>query len=121
MSLSGKLDARGHPRLDLVLRGPFGYEQRNVVIDTGFTGAVGVPEAVADRLGLRGRGHRPTLLADGRLHMAPIYLLDVDWVNGTVIAEALETSGTEVLIGAGLLRGHQLAVDYGETQSVEIR
>jgi hypothetical protein len=35
--------------------------------------------------------------------------------------EALESDGDETLVGAGLLRGRQLLVDYGAAQAVEIR
>lgn len=49
-----------------------------------------------------------------------IFLIDVEWLDGTISAEAFESQSYEVLIGAGLLRGHVLSVDYGAARSVEI-
>ena len=98
MSLQGSLDARGHPRLPVVLRGPFGSTTVSAIVDTGFVSAISTPSSFAPRMGLLRRDVRPTLLADGSMSVVRIFL-----------------------IGVGLLRGHVLSVDYGATRSVEIR
>jgi len=121
MPLSGSIDARGHPRVEVVLRGPFGHDRVDGIVDTGFTRAVSVPEEWVTRLGLRRRTIRPTRLADGTLRTVQVYHIEIEWVTGPTLAEALESSLPDLLIGAGLLRGHQLVVDYGAAQSIEIR
>lgn len=121
MPLSGSIDARGHPRVKVVLRGPFGHSQVDAIVDTGFNGALSVPEQNVARLGLRKRTVRLTRFADGTLRTVPVYHIEIEWVDGATFAEALESNLPDVLIGAGLLRGHQLMVDYGPAQSLEIR
>lgn len=121
MSLLGSLDIYGRPRVWITLRGPFGIEQVEAIIDTGTTAAVSVSLALAQRLGLPRFNHKWVLGADGQVRQVTTYLADVRWVSGWEPAEALESGITEVLVGAGLLRGHELIVNYGPAQSVEIR
>ena len=121
MSLLGSIDARGLPRVPLLIRGPYGAETVSAIVDTGFTGAVSLSEDLVRRLGLRQRDARPTVLADGTLRLIRVYLVDVDWLGSTVTAVAFESRGPDATIGAGLLRGRELTIDYGTQQSVEVR
>lgn len=119
--MQGSLDARGHPRLALQLRGPLSSTTVQAIVDTGFTGALSIPSRWVTRLGLPQRDIRPTVLADGSYRVVRIYLIDIDWIGGVVTAEAFESASDEVLVGAGLLQGRLLTVDYGPARSVEIR
>ncbi|MGV3719554.1 MAG: hypothetical protein ACO1SX_01485 [Actinomycetota bacterium] len=80
-----------------------------------------MPEELAASLGLLRRGLRPVELADSALRMSRVYLIEIEWLAGPVKVEALTSNCGEVLIGAALLRGTKLAIDYGAEQSVEIR
>lgn len=105
----------------MVLRGPYGHHHAEAIIDTGFSGAVGVPREVARRLGLLRRGIKQLRGPDGIVRTTPCYSVEVAWVDGALRTEALETGIEEVLIGADLLRGRTLVINYGPEQSVEIR
>lgn len=121
MPLQGKLDARGHPRVDISVSGPYGSTVISAIVDTGFTVAIGIPSSVASKLGLRRWNVRPSILADGTLRSVTIYLLEVGWMGRQVTAEAWDSAGVDATIGAGLLQGLELRVDYGPARSVEIR
>jgi clan AA aspartic protease len=121
MRLEGSIDARGMPRVPITLRGPWGSENVEAVVDTGFTGSLSAPPGLIRRLGLRHHDNRPTVLANGSLFVAAVYLARLEWLDGEIIPEVMESYNSEVLIGARLLRGHVLHVDYGPAQSAEIR
>ncbi len=72
------------------------------------------------RLGLRNHNIRPSILADGSIRTVYTYLVDVDWLGNTLPCEAFATEAADATIGAGLLRGRKLFIDYGEPQLVEI-
>jgi clan AA aspartic protease len=91
------------------------------VVDTGFSGAASINADLIARLGLPLHNLRPTLTADGRLTTTRIYLADVEWLVGPEPVEVYESGIVDGMIGAGLLRGHQLLVDYGPAQAVEIQ
>ena len=119
--LQGSLDSRGLPRIGVWLRGPFGSETVSAVVDTGFTGALSLPAHLVRRLGLPRRSLRPTVLAAGTLRVVHTYLLDVIWFDAPVPVEVYLTDGPDATVGAGLLRGHVLTIDYGTAETVEIR
>jgi clan AA aspartic protease len=121
MSLSGSIDPVGHPRLNLTIRGPLGSEAVSVVVDTGFTGALGVTLPLVQRLGLLRSGVRPIELADGTIKVVPAYLAEVEWVQGPATVEALQSHSERFSAGARLLRGTELVINYSAAQSVEVR
>ena len=59
--------------------------------------------------------------ADGTMRAVPAYLIEVEWIGGPVTADALEANRQVFMIGAGLLRGNELHIDYGPALTVEIR
>jgi clan AA aspartic protease len=105
----------------VALRGPFGSTTVDAVIDTGFTGALSVPSALAVRLGLLRWSVTVGYGTDGQIRSTRVYLAEIEWTVGWMQAEAAENGIDLVLIGAELLRGHELLVNYGAAQSVEIR
>jgi clan AA aspartic protease len=109
------------PRVPITVRGPWGTESVQAAVDTAFTGALSAPSGLVRRLGLLRHSTRPTILADGSLHFAVVYSARLDWLDGEVTCEVMESQNADVLIGASLLRGYVLEVDYGPAQSVEIR
>jgi clan AA aspartic protease len=107
--------------VSLVLRGPYGHRQVDAIIDTGFLAVLSVPEEISLRLGLLARGIRPVMLADGALRMSRVFLIEIEWLGGPTSVEALTSNCGEVLIGAELLRGSEVVIDYGPLKTVEIR
>ncbi len=95
----------------LRLRGPGGAEAEvNAVVDTGYTGSLTLPDAVAIALGLMRRSGGQAVLADGSSRRFNTYAAEVEWSDSWrgVVASAL---GDEALVGMGLLAGHDLRVE----------
>ena len=119
--MRGKLDAFQRPRLQLRIRGPYGSTVFEAVVDTGFTGTLSLPPDVIQRLGLLRRNSRPMMAADGQVRVVATYAGEVAWGQGWMAVEVTAGFISEALIGAGLLRGSELRVDYGPARSVEVR
>lgn len=119
--LHGTIDPVGMPRVTVVVRGPHGSTRFEAIVDTGFTATLSLPGDSIRRLGLLRHSIRPSLFADGQYGVNYTFWGEVEWVDGWMSLEILENNLGEALVGAGLLRGRQLLVDYGAAQSVEIR
>ena len=109
--IRGAVNARLEAVVRLQVRGPDGAEfQVDAVIDTGYTGSLTLPEAVATSLGLVRRSGGRAMLADGSLRRYNSYAAEVEWGGSwrNLIASAI---GDEALLGMGLLAGHELRVE----------
>lgn len=120
MTARGEVNARREAVLRLRVRGPDGAETEvEAVIDTGYTGSLTLPAAVAAALGLeRGSGGQ-AVLADGSSRRFDTFAAEVEWGGGWrgVVASAL---GDEALVGMRLLEGHQLRLEAVPGGAVEI-
>lgn len=119
--LRGNLDPSGLPRVPIVIRGPFGTRRYDAIVDTGFDGTLALPGDEIQRLGLLRHGVRYMRSSNNQVGPTRTYWCEADWFNGWVGFEVLQAGVPEALVGAGLLRGHELVVDYGPSWSVEIR
>ena len=90
-------------------------------MDTGFTGTLSIPAHVIQSLGLLRYSIRLSTFADGGTGVTRTFWGEVDWIEGSVSIEVLEGSVPEAMIGAGMLGGHVLLVDYTDPGVVEIR
>jgi predicted aspartyl protease len=91
----------------------------DAVVDTGFTASLTLPPAVVAALGLARQSGGSGLLADGSLCPFNIYASEVDW-GGSWRPVLVWVVGDEVLLGMGLLAGHQLRVETVPGGAVEI-
>ena len=119
--LSGSLDPYGMPRVRLAVRGPYGSDYVDVIVDTGFGGTLSLPPDVIRKLGLLRHGTRLSVFADGSRSVTYTFWGEVEWLTGWMSLEILQGGSVEAMVGASLLRGHELVVNYGPAQSVEIR
>ena len=90
-----------------------------VVVDTGFTGFLTLPESVIDEIGLDTFGQRPAILANGELRMFDIYGAVIRWQGQERVAIVHESDGKS-LLGMALLTGNRLIVDAREAGDVSI-
>ena len=81
-----------------------------VVVDTGFTGYLVLPQAVISRLGLRFSGRRSVILASGEQSTVDAYGGIVSWHGRRRNVIVLESS-SESLIGMSLLSGSRVTLD----------
>lgn len=120
MTIRGAVSARLEAVLRLRVRGPAGTVAKfDAVIDTGYTGLLTLPTAVANALGLeRGMGGQATL-ADGSARRFDTFAAELEWGDGwrSVVVSAL---GDEVLVGMRLLAGHELRVQVAPGGTVEV-
>lgn len=119
--MKGHVDWLNRPMQPLTVRGPYGHEQGEAMIDTGFTNSLTLPSSVVQRLGLRRESIAPSRLADGSVANAYTYWVDVDWVDGPRRCIVFEVDLPEWLIGRSLLDGYLLEIDFGTTKKVEVR
>jgi predicted aspartyl protease len=83
------------------------------LIDTGFNGALELPEALRPLVKPRFQGTVYSILAGGQSLLEESYLVDFPFDGETVTAEAVFAPGTsEILLGTLLLDRHRLEIDF---------
>lgn len=90
-----------------------------VVIDTGFSGEVALPQRIVDQLSLVQKGSTDIRVADGRSANVKVYPLQIEWQGEFRSVEAICTDSFP-LIGMALLSGSRLCVNVEEAGEVEI-
>lgn len=118
--IRGTVTANREPVIRLRVRGPGGLvADVDLVVDTGFTGALVLPAAVVAALGLPWRSGGTAVLADGSTHQTDYYEAELEWGPGWVAVLAMSV-GPEALLGMRLLARHRLTVEGSPGGSVEI-
>jgi clan AA aspartic protease len=118
--IRGAVTANREPVVRLRVRGPAGaVADMDLVVDTGFTGALVLPAAVVAGLGLPWRSGGTAVLADGSTHQTDYYEAELEWGPGWLPVLAMSV-GPESLLGMRLLAGHRLVVEGSPGGSVEI-
>ncbi len=118
--IRGTVNANREPVVRLRVRGPGGVvADVDMVVDTGFTGALVLPAAVVAALGLPWRSGGTAVLADGSTQQTDYYEAELEWGPGWLSVLAMSV-GPEALLGMRLLAGHRLAVEGSPGGSVEI-
>ena len=95
------------------------FRSIEVVVDTGFTGFLTLPESVIGQVGLDTFGQRPAVLANGELRMFNIYGAIIRW-QGQERAALVHESDGKSLMGMALLAGNRLVLDATEDGDVSI-
>ena len=95
------------------------FRSIEVVVDTGFTSFLTLPESVIDEIGLDTFGQRPAILANGEMQMFNVYGAIMRWQGQERVALVHE-SGGKSLIGMVLLTGNRLVLDATENGDVSI-
>lgn len=85
-------------------------QQLEVIVDTGFTGWLTLPEADIRRLGLAYAGHRYSITASGNAERFDYYRTSALWHGRPYAVEVFE-SIDQPLLGMELLEGSRVTVD----------
>lgn len=118
--ISGVVTAAREPVVRLKVRGPTGIETAvDLVVDTGFTGALVLPVTVVAALGLPWRSSGTVILADGSTQLTDYYEAELEWGSGWLAVLAMSVA-PESLLGMTLLSGHRLVVEGTPGGIVEI-
>jgi clan AA aspartic protease len=110
----GHVDESGRAILRIRLRNPTTGNESDVEawIDTGFTGDLTISSALAKRLGLPPGPKVRASLADGSVVVLESRLCEPDWFGNWRSIELIACDGEDPLLGFGLLRGHELSINY---------
>lgn len=84
----------------------------SVWIDTGFTGEMLLPRSLIDRMSLPRSSNVEARLADGTVSSYDTYSAHVDWFGDLREVEVIEGMGPFPLLGARLMLGFRLEVNY---------
>ncbi len=117
--LTGTVNARLEGVLRLTVRGPGGTLASDAVIDTGYTGTLTLPVAMATGIGLVSHRSGGARLADGSVRQFDLYIGEVEW-GGTWRSVLISGVGNEPLVGVKLLDGHTLRMVVTPGGLVEI-
>jgi predicted aspartyl protease len=118
--IRGAVDSNSEAVVRLRLRGPTGVEADvDAVVDTGFPSSLTLSPAVVTALGLVRQSGGTAMLANGSPHPYDQYAVEVEW-GGTWRPVLAWMVGDYILLGMGLLTGHQLRIEAVPGGAVEI-
>lgn len=121
MAIIGTVADGREALISLNLLGPGESRARiEAVVDTGFTGHLVLPPALAGELGLPLRGSRDSFLADGSVVSLDAYRVGIEWDGRVRVVPALAAEGGP-LVGMSLLRGSEVRSEVMDGGEVVIR
>ena len=119
--IQGVVTAAYEAVVHLTVQGPAGQTQDiEAVIDTGFTGFLTVPSALAAELGLSYRNRGQVTLADGSEVTLNVYRAAVLW-DGEPRYIRVYAADTTPLVGMRMLDRHNLSIEVEDGGSVVIQ
>lgn len=118
--MTGTVNGNNEAILLLRVAGPTNSAVVSAVIDTGFSGYLTVPPALAAALGLVYVMRGASTLADGSSDDYDVYRLDIEWF-GVTRRFLVSAVGVEVLLGMSLLTGCELRVEVAPGGAIEVR
>lgn len=80
------------------------------LVDTGFTGALVLPQSLVTRLGLPVVGREVFEMVGGQRFIASVALAEVEWLGRAMTVRVIV--GEDTLLGTELLDGTKLVIDY---------
>ena len=95
------------------------FQVLEVVVDTGFTGAFTLPEPIAQELGLHSTERRYVTLASGQPFQTGVSIARLLW-HGQPLDVRAYMMGNKPMIGATLLAGSRLTIDWWDGGDVII-
>lgn len=122
--ISGKVESDEHGGLEPWVTVPVEdtngeFQQCEVILDTGFTGHLTLPETVIEALGLVSEGQRTVTVASGREETLEYYTAWVSW-HGRLCEVGVFQSIDQPLLGMELLYGSRITVGVWEGGEVVI-
>jgi clan AA aspartic protease len=112
--MTGTVDDSGRALVRIRLRHPTTAVEITMEgwVDTGFTGDLVLPQTQILELGLQSGLAVGAVLADGSQIVLDTYPCHLEWFGEWKEIEIISNTGQYPLIGVGLLRDHELHVDY---------
>ena len=111
MHIEGYFNEHDEPCLSFDL----GSGAIDVLIDTGFSGSLIIPQTVANDLTLNFEGVEEFYTATGQMFLAPAFTVAINWFGERLKAPiAVSADVREALLGGQMLEGCRLRIDYAE-------
>lgn len=82
------------------------------VVDTGFSGALMLPQRIVESLGVPIIGKETFQLVFGNSIVASLALVEIGWLGQQRLVRVIVSKGSDALIGAELLDRNRLVIDY---------
>ena len=101
----------GRPHVNLLIKGGGKQALAEFTVDTGYSDTLALPLADCVALDLRETGIRDSFLADGSIIGLKMYELTLVW-DGKVCEFEILAIGAERLLGAQVLKGYELCLNY---------
>ena len=95
------------------------FQTLEVVVDTGYTGWMSLPETVINAIGLDYAGIRPATLANGQTVPTAAYNAGLLW-HGQPVDVVVQSLNNKPMIGTELLAYCHLAIDWWDGGDVII-
>jgi clan AA aspartic protease len=119
--LTGRVNSRTEAVVRLWIRGPGGHVlETEAIVDTGFSGALSLPQEMVAELELLPQGRMLGVLADGSEAFFPLYQAILLW-HGTLHVIYVSAVESDPLLGMGMLHGSELSMQIVEGGEVAIR
>lgn len=87
------------------------FQALEVVVDTGYTGWMSLPESIINEIGFDYVGMRPATLANGQTIPAAAYNAGLLW-HGQPVDVVVQALDSKPMVGAELLAGSRLTIDW---------
>jgi clan AA aspartic protease len=108
------------PVVPLAVRGRNGLTvEVEATVDTGFTSFLTLPRALIEEMALSHLMSQKIRLADGSITSTDVFSANVDW-HGELRMIEVQSADTTPLLGAALLNGSLLTVEYSPDGIVQI-
>jgi clan AA aspartic protease len=106
--IEGTITNDGVPAIDVEVGG---FTWR-ATIDTGFNGALELPERLRSHVHAQFIGRVTSLLAANRRVEEDVFLVDFPFDGQIIRVQATFVDGEEILIGTRMLRDYRLEIDF---------
>ena len=116
--VEGYVDDQGQALVEIGVGGSRGERVLKAVVDTGFSGDVSLPTSLAVQLGLELWGAEMFELADGSRVEGLLFAGRLRLGEEEREVEVVLSNSPDALVGAGLLRGKRLEIDYPSRQVI---
>lgn len=110
--IKGYVNEYGQATIKIEVKGTKAQIEVNAQIDTGFGGEVYLPIPIAIQLGLELCGDTGIELADGTRKNDLVFIGFIVWGGKEEEVKIILTNSQQTLIGAGLLQGKILEIDF---------
>lgn len=110
--LRGTIDAAGQIRVPIELIAADGRRSTlEAVLDTGFTGSIGIRGELVPALGWQPHGYVEAALASGSESLR-VFVGEVIFDGRLQVVRAVEITSDDIVVGLSLLREKRLLVDF---------